>query len=173
MNAMYVWVNVCGDASMHGACWLQEGADNDDRNPRWAAMSPRATMVVTLAAALGAGVIGGAFFAFSSFVMRALGRLAPPEGIRAMQSINIVVINPVFLGVFVGTALVCAVLAVASIKAWSDPGAGLRLAGCLGYVIGTFAVTMKLNVPRNDALAALGADTADAAAYWARYLGEW
>ena len=136
-------------------------------------MSPRAMMVVTLAAALGSGVIGGAFFAFSSFVMRALGRVAPPEGIRAMQSINIVVINPVFLGVFVGTALVCAVLAVLTIRSWSDPGSGLRLAGCLVYIIGTFAVTMLFNVPRNNALAALAAETVDGAAYWTRYLGEW
>jgi uncharacterized membrane protein len=128
---------------------------------------------VTIAAALGSGLIGGAFFAFSSFVMRALGRLAPAEGIRAMQSINIVVINPVFLGVFVGTALVCAALAVLSIRSWSDAGSGLRLAGCVVYVVGTFAVTMLCNVPRNNALAALSPDTGDAAAYWARYLGEW
>jgi uncharacterized membrane protein len=32
---------------------------------------------------------------------------------------------------------------------------------------------MICNVPRNDALATLAADTADAAAYWARYLSEW
>jgi uncharacterized membrane protein len=129
--------------------------------------------VVTVAAALGSGLIGGVFFAFSSFVMRALGRLAPAEGIRAMQSINIVVISPVFLGVFVGTALGCAGLAVWSIGFWSDAGSGLRLAGCMVYVVGTFAVTMLCNVPRNNALAALPADTADAAAYWAGYLGEW
>jgi uncharacterized membrane protein len=136
-------------------------------------MTTRTMTLVTLAAALGSGVIGGAFFAFSSFVMRALGRLAPAEGIRAMQSINIVVINPVFLGVFVGTALVCAALAVFSLRSWSDAGSGLRLAGCLAYVVGTFAVTMLCNVPRNDALSAMPADAADTAAYWARYLGEW
>jgi uncharacterized membrane protein len=105
--------------------------------------------------------------------MRALGRLTPTEGIRAMQSINVLVINPVFLGVFVGTALVCGGLAVLSIRSWSDAGSGLRLAGCVVYVVGTFAVTMLFNVPRNNALAALPSDTADAAAYWARYLGEW
>jgi uncharacterized membrane protein len=136
-------------------------------------MIPRALMMGTLGAALGAAVIGGAFFAFSSFVMKALGRLAPPEGIRAMQSINVVVINPVFLGVFVGTAVMCAALAVLSIRSWSEPGSGLRLAGCLAYVVGSFGVTMICNVPRNDALAALAADTADAAAYWARYLDQW
>jgi uncharacterized membrane protein len=136
-------------------------------------MSPRAMMTATIAAALGAGVIGGAFFAFSSFVMGALGKLPPAEGIRAMQSINLVVVNPIFLGVFVGTALVCAPLAVLSLLSWSTPGSALRIAGCAAYVIGTFAVTMICNVPRNDALAALPADTAAAAAYWARYLAEW
>jgi uncharacterized membrane protein len=130
-------------------------------------------MVVTLGAALGSGVMSGAFFAFSTMVMGALERLAPPEGIRAMQSMNVVAINPVFLGVFCGTALLCGVLAVLSIKSWSAPGSGLRLAGCMAYVIGAFAVTMMCNVPRNDALAALPADSADAAAYWARYVGEW
>ena len=46
--------------------------------------------IVTL---LGAAMIGGVFFAFSSFVMKALARLPSAEGIAAMQSINIVVLN--------------------------------------------------------------------------------
>lgn len=33
-----------------------------------------------LVSALGCGLIAGVFFAFSSFVMKALGRLAPAEG---------------------------------------------------------------------------------------------
>ena len=40
---------------------------------------------LTLVSALGCGLIAGAFFAFSSFVMKALGRLPPPQGIAAMQ----------------------------------------------------------------------------------------
>jgi uncharacterized membrane protein len=55
---------------------------------------------LTLFAALGCGLIAGVFFAFSAFVMKALGRLPPAEGIAAMQSINIAVINPVFLTAF-------------------------------------------------------------------------
>jgi uncharacterized membrane protein len=41
------------------------------------------------------------------------------------------------------------------------------------YVVGTFAVTMLCNVPRNNVLAALAADTGEAAVSWARYLAEW
>lgn len=129
--------------------------------------------VVTLLSALGCGLIAGAFFAFSSFVMKALGRLPPEQGIAAMQSINVVVINPVFLGVFVGTAITCALLAVASLFRWHAAGAGYLLGGGALYVVGTFVVTMTLNVPRNNALDALDAKSADSAKYWAEYLSSW
>jgi hypothetical protein len=43
-------------------------------------------------------LVGGIFFTFSSFVMKALARLPSAEGIAAMQSINVVVLNPSFLG---------------------------------------------------------------------------
>jgi len=51
-------------------------------------------LALTLLSALGSGLIAGAFFAFSTFVMGALGRLPAAHGIAAMQSINVVVINP-------------------------------------------------------------------------------
>ena len=60
---------------------------------------------VGVIALLGSALIGGVFFAFSSFVMKALARAPSSEGIAAMQSINVVVINPSFLSVFLGTAL--------------------------------------------------------------------
>jgi len=43
---------------------------------------------LTLVSALGCGLTAGVFFAFSSFVMKALGRIQPAQGIAAMQSIN-------------------------------------------------------------------------------------
>ena len=49
-------------------------------------------------------LVGGIFFAFSSFVMKALAGVPSSKGMRAMQSINLVVINPSFLGVFFGKA---------------------------------------------------------------------
>jgi uncharacterized membrane protein len=129
--------------------------------------------LLTLAAALGCGLIAGTFFAFSSFVMPALGRLAPAEGIRAMQSINVVVLNPVFLGVFLGAGVACALLAFVAPWTWSRPGAALRLAGGLVYLIGTIGVTRVCNIPRNDAIAALDPSSVEAGAAWARYLSTW
>ena len=72
-----------------------------------------------------------------------------------------------------GTALACGALAVQAVLGWSQPGAALRLAGSLAYVLGAFLVTMIANVPRNDALAALDPDSVNAAAEWVRYLSEW
>ncbi|WP_010496926.1 hypothetical protein [Paenibacillus elgii] len=51
---------------------------------------------LTYASALGSGLIAGLFFAFSTFVMSALARLPAEQGIAAMQSINVTVLNPLF-----------------------------------------------------------------------------
>jgi uncharacterized membrane protein len=129
--------------------------------------------IVTLLTALGCGLIAGTFFAFSSFVMSALARIPAPEGIRAMQSINIVVINPVFLGIFLGTAVLCAVLAIISLLNWSTPGSLWIFAGCLLYFFGTFVVTMAFNVPLNNALAVVDPASVEGTRIWENYLNVW
>jgi len=127
----------------------------------------------TVAAALGSGLVAGIFFAFSTFVMGALGRIQQAAGISAMQSINVVVLNPAFLSVFVGTAILGGILVVTAFIGWTSPRSLYLVAGGLLYVVGCFGVTMMFNVPLNDALAAVAADSADGAKLWARYLTEW
>ena len=129
--------------------------------------------VVTLVSALGCGLMAGVFFAFSTFVMRALARLPPAQGITAMQSINVAVINPWFLLPFLGTAAACGLLAVSSLATWQMPGAIYLLGGSLLYVIGTVLVTITFNVPRNNALAAIDPATAEGDRLWADYLASW
>jgi len=125
-------------------------------------------------AALGCGLIAGAFFAFSSFIMRALGQLPAPNGISAMQSINVVVMNPVFLGVFVGTVFIClAAMVLALVRWWQGAGSMWVLAGGVLYIAGCFAVTMLLNVPLNDAIAKADPTSAEGAALWTNYLDKW
>src|SRR5262249_23212912 len=75
---------------------------------------------LTLFSALGCGLVAGAFFAFSTFVMNALVRLPPAQGIAAMQSINVAVINPLCGMAFFGTAATCVLLAVSSLLTWLD-----------------------------------------------------
>lgn len=135
-------------------------------------MTGLTTSLVVLAL-LGSALIGGVFFAFSSFIMKALGRVPSAEGIAAMQSINVVVINPSFLGAFFGTALLSLAVAVLAVQAWSTPAAAYLLAGAVSYLVGTILVTMGGNVPLNDRLAEATAASAEAAQLWAHYLSRW
>lgn len=66
--------------------------------------------ILKLISALGSGLMAGVFFAFSTSVMKALDQLPPNESIAAMQSINVAIINPLFLSVFLGTAVGCLAL---------------------------------------------------------------
>lgn len=129
--------------------------------------------VLTLVAALGCGLIAGVFFAFSTFVMKALARLAPPAGIAAMQSINVAVLNPWFLGVLLGTAAACALVVVAAVLRWRAPKAVYALVGGALYLIGTLLVTMVCNVPKNNALAALAPTDLNSAPLWTDYVADW
>ncbi len=104
---------------------------------------------------LGSALIGGVFFTFSSFVMKALARAPSAEGIGAMQSNNVVVLNPSFLGVFIGTAVVSLGAGGLALAGWGRPFAPFFLGGALFYLVGTFLVTARGNVPLNDQLAAL------------------
>jgi uncharacterized membrane protein len=127
----------------------------------------------TLSAALGCGLIAGVFFAFSVCVMRALARLPTHEGIAAMQSINVVILNPVFLGVFLGTAIACLVVLLVSFARWQAPGSAYALFGGVLYLAGALLVTRVCNIPRNNRLAAVAPADPRSAKIWSEYLREW
>jgi uncharacterized membrane protein len=136
-------------------------------------MAERIALIATFVAALGAGIMGGLFFIFSNTVMAAFGKLPAPNGIAAMNSINLTILNGTFLSMFMGTALISAVLLVCSLVGWMPSGGALALAGSLVYLVGILGVTMVFNVPMNDALAAVQPDSAAAASLWQDYLSRW
>ena len=131
------------------------------------------TFGLTFLAAIGSGLMAGLFFVFSVTIMSALGKLPAAAGIAAMQSINATILSPLFLAAFMGTALLCVVIAVVAMLNWSSPASGWLVTGALLYVAGTFLVTIIFNVPMNEALAAASADSSEAASLWSRYLSVW
>lgn len=128
---------------------------------------------LTIIAAIGAGVVGGVFFAFSNFIMAGLARLPAAGGIAAMNSISITVITPTFMTALFGTGLLCLALIAGAIMNWGQASSYWLLAGAVIYLVGNPIVTMAFNVPLNDALAAVDPASANGAAVWTNYLSEW
>lgn len=127
---------------------------------------------LAFAAAIGSGLMAGLFFIFSVCIMQALSRLPPEQGIAAMNAINVVIQNPIFLSAFMGTALLGLALIVVAFISGGE-GRWLLAAGGLVYVVGVLLVTIVFNVPMNDALAKVGGGGAEATALWASYLKDW
>lgn len=128
---------------------------------------------VVLFAAIASALTGGIFFAFSTFVMPALAQQPSAPGIATMQSINITVINPWFMTVFLGPALVSLVLAILAVRQWGQPGAAYILVASVLYLVGTFGVTIFGNVPLNDALDVIRPESVEGVQLWTQYLTDW
>src|SRR5215218_4358066 len=126
---------------------------------------------LTLVTALGCGLNAGVFFAFSSFVMKALARLHPAQGVATMQAINVAAFTPAFMAALFGTAVACGVLAVWTLFAWDERFAPYLLVGGALYLIGTILPTIAYHVPRNEALARVEPHSAES--HWRRYLSGW
>ena len=126
-----------------------------------------------LLASLGCGLMAGLFFVFSVAVMKAFARLPSSEGIAAMQSVNVAIINPIFLTAFLGTAAVCILVIIASLLNWRESGAVYLILGSVLYLIGTFLVTIAFNVPKNNALAAVSPADPGSTSLWVNYLDKW
>lgn len=128
---------------------------------------------LTVATALGAGLVAGVFFTFSTFVMKALARLTPAQGIAAMQAINVAAVTPAFMLVLFGSGLGAIGLAIGAVPDLGEGAATLRLIGGLLYVLGPVGLTITYHVPRNDRLATLEPNSTGAAAHWAGYVTRW
>ena len=134
---------------------------------------PVSVLNLKLVAALGCGLVAGVFFAFSTFVMPALARLQPSQGIAAMQAMIITAINPLFMLAIFGTAAACLFLAVFSLFKWRQPGAVYLLVGSLLYLVGVVGVTGVVHVPLNDALAIVDPGSTNGANLWSSFLTNW
>jgi uncharacterized membrane protein len=136
-------------------------------------MFERNFLLLQLPATLGAGLIAGTFFCFSSFVMPALARLEPMQGIAAMQKINVTVINPLFMAVLFGTAMIYVLQGYFAIRFGLDTSSLFWLFAATLYVGGTLGITLFCNVPLNDQLANVTMIDSNATQFWAIYLKDW
>lgn len=112
--------------------------------------------ITTLIAAAASGLMAGVFFSFSTAVMPGLADLPAADARAAMRRMNVRIQNPVFLLLFSGNVVLC------GIEVFQG-----RIVGGLLYIVGSFVLTMFVNVPMNNRLER----TDDA--YWPEYLQWW
>jgi uncharacterized membrane protein len=133
---------------------------------------PTLVTVLLWFAALGCALLGGVYFAFSAFIMRAL-RDAGHAGTLAMNSINRVILRSAFMPLFFGTTLASAALVAIGVMNLRDANAVWLIVGGLVYVAGMFGVTMLCNVPLNNALLNVTTESRTGTAIWNDYLRRW
>lgn len=135
-------------------------------------LAPRLLEVATVTGAVGAGVVGGVLFGFSSFVMRALDRLAGDRAIEAMQSIDRHAPSLAFMGAMFGTAGTATALGVEGVQRLDQPDGALLTFGAGAY-LASLLVTVTYHVPRNARLARLVTPVADATSIWRSHSRSW
>lgn len=123
--------------------------------------------------ALGSGIIGGIYFAFSTFIMTSLASISTESGVAAMNAIDRVIVRSLFMPVFLGMVIISAVLVILAIRQWTMGAGSLIIAGALFYVVASFISTIVFNVPLNDKLATFRGNEPAAAEFWAVYLKDW
>jgi len=121
---------------------------------------------------IGAAVSGGSFFAFSNFVIPALAKLQPGDGASAMQAINVAAPTPTFVAAIAGAGLAGIPVVLASVDGLDDVAVQYVAAGA-ALSLASFVITVAGNVPRNNALDAVDADSGAGRSYWSQYLTSW
>lgn len=123
--------------------------------------------------AIAAALMAGIYFAFSTFVMVALGSIEAAAGHAAMNAINRVILRSIFMPLFLASTLAGLALLVASAFRWSEAGAAAMAAGGAVYVLGMTGVTMVCNVPLNNRLDRIDPATEAGREIWSDFLTRW
>ncbi len=127
--------------------------------------------ILGVLAVTGSGVVTGLLFAFSNFVMRTLAELPNDKGMSVMRRVNKTIINPVFLVFFLGTPVLCVLIAYQSFQGLDLAGNWFLFLGAITYLIGPFGLTVLFNVPLNNRLAR--SKLSDADEVWPDYQRRW
>ncbi len=136
-------------------------------------MAGNALRTATTAAAVGSTLVGGVFFAFSTFVMPALRRLPPTDGLVAMQAMNRAApASGLFMAALGGTALLSLGLGADAATHLDDDHARYALLGA-GLYLSSIAITAGYHVPHNDTLALVEPAGAGAGDAWLGYARGW
>lgn len=127
-----------------------------------------------IAATVAMALLAGLFYTFAMSVMVGLRRTDDRTFVTAMQWINATITNGWFAISFFGSVVLSALAAVLHLGGDGRPVVPWIAAALVGYVA-TFVITIGVNVPLNNQLAAAGEPDriTDLAAVRARFEARW
>ena len=108
--------------------------------------------IILATAILLTGLMAGIFFTWSNAVKPGIGKLSDIEYLRSLQSMNRVILNKAFIGIFLGAVIAVALVPIAHFKLFPDNIFWLFILALVTYWIGVFGVTVLGNVPLNELL---------------------
>jgi len=137
-------------------------------------MSDSLRTSTVIGATISTGLIADLFYAYACSVMNALGHTDDRTFVDVMNKINVDIINPWFMVIFLGSGLLSIVALVSNLG--SDHRRVLVwLVAATVLNVAALIVTMALNVPLNDQLATVGGQPsiAELAALREHFEGPW
>ena len=137
-------------------------------------MRPLTTLSVLVALLLSAAIFGF-FYAWVCSTMWGLDAADPRVAIAAMQAMNGSVRNAVFAPAFFATPVVLALTGLLALRLNARGAGAAFLGGGLLYFLGGLVLTMRFNVPMNEALALVRVPDSieEARAIWQAYSPTW
>lgn len=130
------------------------------------------TNSIDVFAAISAGMLAGIYFIFSNTVIPALANIATNSASNVMQLINHIILNPLFLFLFMGSALASLVIVLLTIFRLEHSNYHIGFYASL-LVIASFVSTLIFNVPLNNLLDINDIHTDVTNETWSYYLDNW
>jgi uncharacterized membrane protein len=124
-------------------------------------------------AALTSGAIGGLLFAFSNVVMPSLQKQPSDSAVKSMQTVNLQIVNPLFLALFLAPALLSLALLFLAYRVASQPWAPFIFWASGLYLLGVIGITFACNIPMNNRLASWRSNLLPTRDFWEDYGRAW
>lgn len=116
------------------------------------------------------GLMAGIYFIFSNTIMRALSNIPAVQASEAMVKINREILNPFFFVLFWGSCIGACFTIVTFISKGTST---LMLIAATIFLMGSTLVTLLINVPLNEKLAAMVYLNDNVMEFWKVYRKNW
>lgn len=108
--------------------------------------------IVLLFAALSTGIMSGIFFTWTNAITPGIGKLGDMTYLSALQSMNRVILNPAFKGIFLSAVILIPMTTALNYKSSPNHIFWMLLVATVLYGFGSFGVTIWGNIPLNNLL---------------------